>query len=83
MWKQGEEEKALNYFTITCQNQHPTERPEGTTKEGDTRSGKSLERQLHRSISGMISSDLPAPGSPDLKNEMKLFYQKLDLLFVK
>ena len=77
-WKEGNNSKALNYFSESCKYSLPEELPDGVSNEGDTKDGKSLERKVNESIFQSYFIDLSSIPESDLSMEMISRYQGLN-----
>ena len=78
LWKQGNKSKGLEYFKEACRYSIPEELSEGISNEGDTKDGKSLERQVNESMFQSYFIDLSRISDSDFSDEMTSRYQKLE-----
>jgi len=77
-WEEGNNSKALDYFTEACKYSLPEDLPDGASNEGDTKDGKSLERKVNESMFQSYFIDLSSIPESDLSMEMISRYQGLN-----
>ena len=79
MWKQGNESRALEYFTKAYNRAAKELSDHAGSNEGDTAEGRSLERHINQSLFQPFFTDLAHLPGKNLSEEMLSLFKSIDV----